>query len=200
MSIFELQVEPIDQWPGPMTADRKPSRFRAGYGDTMRLIETELRHLWAKSPVLLMALSREDIRLDGRPRANAKPEHPGVILCAGTRYGPARWPCDRYTHWGDNLRAIGLSLAALRAVDRYGVTRHGEQYRGWTALPAPGDSGEFSTREAAMEFLRTIIGGRVDVLRIDDALREAEKLTHPDRGGSAEAFKRVQAARRRLLA
>lgn len=196
--MFELQVQPIDQWPGPMTADRKPSRFRAGYGDTMSLLEAELRHLNAKAPVLLMALRPEDIRLDGRPRASSRPAHPGVILCAGTRYGPARWPCDRYTDWSDNLRAIALSLEALRSVDRYGVTRHGEQYRGWTALPAPGDSGEFATRAAAMEFLRTIIGGRVDVLRIDDSLREAEKLTHPDRGGSAEAFKRVQAARRRL--
>lgn len=50
-----------------------------------------------------------------------------------------------------------------------------------------------------LESVARTVEQRADVQPLGDALREAEKLTHPDRGGSAEAFKRVQAARRRLL-
>jgi hypothetical protein len=38
--------------------------------------------------------------------------------------------------WQHNVRAIALGLEALRKVDRYGITRRGEQYAGWKALPA----------------------------------------------------------------
>jgi hypothetical protein len=43
--------------------------------------------------------------------------------------GPSRAP------WRDNLRAIALGLEALRAVNRYGITRGiGEQYAGFLQL------------------------------------------------------------------
>ena len=40
-----------------------------------------------------------------------------------------------------NLRSIALGLKALRAVDRYGVSRRGEQYAGFrAALTAGGNA------------------------------------------------------------
>lgn len=44
------------------------------------------------------------------------------------RRGHLSYPCDTFTTLQDNLRVIALALEALRMVDRYGVTRRGEQY------------------------------------------------------------------------
>lgn len=197
-NITELQVRPIDHWPGTPTADRRNAPFSAPYGVTMNLLNRELRMIGAKSVVLLMALEDRDIRLDGRPRAGATPRHPGVILCFTDRTGPKRFPCDKFRHWEENLRAIALSLEALRKVDRYGVTSQGEQYRGWAALPNPD---HVMTRQEAAELVDKLTGVVCPSDRgtIETLLRIAEKKSHPDTGGSAELFKSVQQARKILL-
>lgn len=187
---MELVFRPIGEWPGQLTQSRKKAPFRASYGNTLRLLDEELRHLGAREVFLQVALRTEDIRLDGRPRADAKPmTHPGVILTFDSRYGPLQYPCDRFLAWEDNLRAIALSLQCLRAVNRYGVTRIGEQYRGWQQLP---DKSSGPSREAAAAFLsRFAANGKKPSTReeIDAAYREGCRQLHPDRGGSEEWFK-----------
>ena len=184
-----------------MTRLRQRSRFKASYSKTLYLLERELWHVGAKQVVLQMALQPSDIRLDGMPRVNAKPSHPGVILSFQTKRGPLSFPCDTYDRYEDNLRAIALSLEALRSVDRYGITGNGEQYRGWERLPPP-ETHEGWTAYQAQEF----IGGIVAVWdwssreAAERAIREAEKATHPDiQGGDAEKFKLVQHARVTIL-
>jgi len=44
--------------------------------------------------------------------------------------------CDE--DWRHNVRSIALGLEALRAVDRYGISRRGEQYAGFRAALASG--------------------------------------------------------------
>lgn len=63
------------------------------------------------------------------------------------------YPCDSCDNWQHNVRSIALALQALRAVDRYGVTRRAEQYRGWGKLPAPGEMIGFTSVAAAKEFI-----------------------------------------------
>ena len=41
--------------------------------------------------------------------------------------------------WQHNLRSIALGLEALRAVDRYGISRRGEQYAGFRAALTTGE-------------------------------------------------------------
>lgn len=202
MNVVEFQVRPIDQWPRELTKSRQRARFSAPYGSTMQLLDRELKHLRARGVVLLMALSERDIRLDGRPRANAKADHPGVILCFEDRTGAKRFPCDKFDHWHDNLRAIALSLEALRTVDRYGVTTHGEQYRGWQALPSP--NGDHWNADQAREWLSGFLGlqklpPEMSQEAIEVYVRSAEKKAHPDTGGNASDFHKVQQARKLLL-
>ncbi len=195
---MEMQFRPLTQWPGQPTAKRKPSLFRARYADTLRLLDTELRHLQASQVVIQAACGEEDIRLDGQLRASAKLASPAIILSFNSKHGPLSYPCDRYTAWQDNLRAIALALQALRAVDRYGVTRRAEQYRGWQALPeAP--QPQTGSVVWARQVIQQIVGGvtwRDPYQR--NAIREAQMATHPDRGGNAEDFKRVMEAVRIL--
>lgn len=202
--VHEFQTRPIDQWPGQFTRVRKRSPFRAGWGDTMELLNSELRHLNAKGVVLLMALTPGEIRLDGRPRADARPQHPGVILSFTASGKAMRFPCDRFDDWADNLRAIALALEALRKVDRYGVTKSGEQYTDWQALPAPVDHG-FGNREDALRFLVKLLAKPESEFvtrdQLEHRIREACTKTHPDvAGGSADNFKRVMQAKAMLLA
>lgn len=121
---MNLAFRPIQSWPGALTKIRRRAQFKAGYTATLGLLDRELQYLAAKDVVLQVALRDEDIRLDGAPRANAKPaSHPGVILSFDSKHGPLSYPCDTFADWEDNLRAIALSLEHLRAVDRYGVTK-----------------------------------------------------------------------------
>lgn len=97
-------------------------------------------------------------------------------------------------------RAIALSLTALRAVDRYGVSRRGEQYTGWQALPAEASL----TLDKAAAWLAS----HVDDIRPADVIRDpaarlrayraAARAHHPDRGGKADLFDLATQARELL--
>ena len=105
----------------------------------------------------------------------------------------------------DNVRGIAKSLEALRMVDRYGVTKHGEQYRGFLAIEATAAPAAFHTLEEAIQFLARIVedeweNGLVDT-RPQNAralLRGAQRRSHPDRGGDAATFQRVSLAEAKL--
>jgi hypothetical protein len=139
--------------------------------------------LQARQIVLQLAVAEADLRIDGLPRASARPEHPGVILAFDSKFGPLQYATDDFTTWQDNLRAVALSMEALRRVDRYGVSKRGEQYTGWRALPQT--AGQFPSQEEAQRFL-------------DDhgGYRDAARRFHPDNHetGDEEMFKRLQQA------
>lgn len=206
MSRIDYRFAPLETWPGEKTKNRKRAPFRASMTHTHELLARELTHLQARNVAIQADCERSEIRIDGMLRADARLKSPCVILSFDSKLGPLQYPCDTYLDWRDNLRAIGLALAALRAVDRYGVTRRAEQYRGWQQLPAPAADG-FSGKEAAAKFISALVGlaeGAWRKLTIDTAhaasmVRVAEFKTHPDVGGDPEQFKRVQKAKEALL-
>lgn len=71
-----------------------------------------------------------------------------------SQYTELRLPCDTFSYWKDNVRAVALALEALRKIDRYGV-RTGSQYAGFKALPA--DDVEM-TPELAADFIARAAG------------------------------------------
>ncbi len=101
--------------------------------------------------------------------------------------------CDRFyapyrgqgADWQHNVRAIALTLEALRAVDRYGATETGQQYAGFKALPAGrAMPASHMTTEAAYDVLCDVLDLRdVADLDVDDAvlIRRAKAAAHPDR-------------------
>ena len=195
---IEFTYRSISQWPGPRTGRRQRSRFKTAWHATEQDLRRELRHLGARSVVIELDLPESQIRLDGLPYAKARPATPGVILSFESRHGPLRYPSDNFDDWRDNVRAIALALEALRKVDRYGVTRHAEQYRGWAALPAPPEP----TVQDAAELLAQFAGNgttAAEILRNAAAFAKARKTamlnTHPDRHEGRDAtFKAVNAA------
>jgi hypothetical protein len=77
-----LVCEPILQWPGDATPEhaRTWSQFRAKMPTTVKELRHELEMLRAVRPVLRVGVRPRDVRQDGFPRADARLEHPGVIL------------------------------------------------------------------------------------------------------------------------
>lgn len=206
------QIEPMPHWPYRETArgQRQANRFRASYDDTLRLLSDELKMIGTTGAVAIRVVAdAADVRKDGMLRTRALVRHSGVAVSFTCRYGALTYPCDtffdgRMSHpdWQANLRAIALGLEKLRALNRYGIAGHGEQYRGWAAIESGSPSGPVftpgMTMTQAREFLLSIVPsarGLSDVAITRAAIRQA----HPDNGGDAATFMRVVAARTALL-
>jgi hypothetical protein len=125
-----------------------------------------------------------------------------------SRFGPLRYATDRYAPrwsgdppgWQANVRAIALALQALRAVDRYGVSTRGEQYTGWSALPAaraqgsqwftePGEARTWMVRSAAELNVPHEPDGS-----LPDLYKRLAKRMHPDVRGDDDLWDRLDAA------
>lgn len=175
-----VTVRPIER---PIEVQYEPAPFRAKWGQTVELLADELRAHGAERTVLEVDFREQDLRLDGLPRAGRPARSPGIVLsfrAVGVSGTPSlRYEVGTYAAFEDNVRGVALALRALRAVDRYGVTKKGEQYAGWRALAA--GSGPSAERG------RTLI-------RQHGSVRAAQIATHPDRGGDPAVFADVQAA------
>lgn len=200
-SDVDATFRPIGVWPGQHTEERRSSPFSAPWSSTLELLKRELRFLDAQNIVVQLDIDERDLRLDGYPLANARAKSPGVILAFDSKYGPLRYPCDTFANWDDNLRGIALAMEALRKVDRYGVTKRGEQYTGWKALPAGGETSTTMTAATAAQVYSTMGGGAPQTILGDSeyaaaVYRRAARAAHPDTGGTDEEFQLLQEARK----
>lgn len=206
-----LVTRPLGPWMEAVTADRRPPRFKAAWSDTQALLVREAEMLGADLVVVQIDVTEQDLRRDGMIRANARIAFPGVRVSFKSRHGPLTYATDAYEAqwsgdmpgWQANVRAIALSLEALRAVDRHGVTRKGEQYRGFTALTQTANGR--MTREEAANLIASGLDGYTaaqllyDPEAIQSAHRTLTRRHHPDRGGDPDLFARINLARDVLL-
>lgn len=198
-----IRFVPLATWP---TADRPNlrGRFRCSYGETLLLLDHELASIRAKNVIVQAFFGAGQLRGDGWPYANARPSESGVILSFTTSRGSFSFPCNRYLTYDDNLRAIALSLEALRAVDRYGVTQKAEQYQGWKQIEQATPGASFRTREDAARFVAIKAFGNdlnaghvlINATARKLAYRNAAAALHPDNqnGGNHEEFVLLQKA------
>ena len=192
---------PIDNWPRQKNKRPQKSRFRSRYSDTLELLEKELRQIDARKIVIQIDLPESQIRNDGLPYSKARPVFQGVILSFESKHGPLRYLTDSFNDWQENLRAIALGLVALRKVDRYGITKRGEQYKGWKQLPA-GKDAIIDVHDAAEFISKYSSFTPLDILTNEElckrAYREAALVLHPDKGGDKNMFVLLQNAKKLL--
>lgn len=208
-----IRFRPLQTWLRPFTKERRNSPFTAGYKDTLDKLENEIEQLSGKNVVIQLAITEDDLRQDGWPRASARPTHPGVIVTFDCRHGALSFACDEFQNspgkqgWQANIRGIALTLERLRLVDLYGVTKSGEQYTGWKALPAapePTAAQTHSPEVVAANVLLRACGGSYNGEHVRRVLserdyfkavyRQAAQKTHPDSGGSHQAAQQVNTA------
>lgn len=221
-------------WDDPITdpGDRlATSRFRgkvaAGEGRmvtrnvALHVTEQDLRReagmLDATEVVIELAVAPDAIRVDqSGVKSGRRVDFPGVVVhLIGTRFGDLRYVCDAFEckwsgepeGWESNVRAVAKGLEALRLVERYGIGRRGEQYRGWGELPPGTPLGERSEPEPlTLDMAARLLAAGMDGLDPSDLLddeasartayRVAAKRVHPDNAatGNAESFRRVNEA------
>lgn len=169
-------------WPDgwSRTRSRRSSNFKVtGFGKVRDEVLTSLRLMGAKSVVLSSNLA---LRRDGLPYANMpNPEDPGIaVYWYDFRKEQHRsMACDRWVLAIDNLRAVGLSLEALRGLDRWGSSEIVERaFSGFTALPAPATG------------WRAVFDVRHDATfaEVKEIYRSMASFRHPDKGGSVSAM------------
>ena len=216
-----IQHRPLD--PATKATIRPEGRsipFKAGWSTTSDLLQSEADHLTGRrrSTVYIeVDLPASAIRLDGGIYANAKAPTTPVVAVAipDTPLGDLRWVSAKYGSsynvgrgWQANVRAVALTLKALRDVERWGAAA-GEQYRGFAAIGATSSGtalGSGLTRDDAAALLwRAADAGQPPALSnltpddVASAYRMAARRTHPDSGGDPALFARITEARDLLI-
>lgn len=176
-------------------AYRSTSRFGVTLARALDEIERQLDLLGADDYRLSTAAPHR--KSDGRPYADAKPDDPAVVVrwfVGEDRYAVG---CDRYDHWRDNARSVGLYLEEKRKMaDRPIATVENE----FTVAQLP--SGDDDQRHITLDRpAHEVIGVQQDAPKsvIKAAVRERKKEAHPDQGGSQRELKRVLRAEQELL-
>lgn len=193
-----LSWRPLSPWTGPQASSRATSPFTASRADTERLLAREAAQLGAVRVVIEVDAGPRSFRAGDQLGPGAKITFPGVAVYLDSRHGPLRYATDVYDHWEGNLRGIALALEALRAVDRYGVSSRGQQYQGWSALPA-GTARDvaklFDRPEEARRFIQAAAGDEFAHLTLTEQYHLVRRRMHPDAPkGDGEQWARLQAA------
>lgn len=172
---------------------RKGSAFTATWNSTLELLEREIKMLGGRNVVIEVDVREGDLRIDGQLKARAKAAGPAVRVAFDSReHGPMLFQCDRYSGgpwgnkmepWQHNVRAIALTMEALRAADRHEAIDSGQQYQGFKAIGG-GSSGipmgaPQMTRVEAHGVILKNLGGQ-DKTDMATDWKRARRNAHPD--------------------
>lgn len=166
---------------------RKQARFNVPFGQARDELLVELGRLGAHD---IVVSTNVQLRRDGLPYADARePDDPGAAVYFNRRKKPYVIACDTYNRVKFNLRAIGATVEALRAIERHGASQMLEQaFSGFAALP-PARLAEASWWDVLG------VGADATLEEIDGAYERLALEHHPDRGGDDDQMARVNRAR-----
>lgn len=117
-------------------------------------LKYELERISAADVVVEAGYKESAVRVDGWPRADARPEHSQVRVAFNLNGEPVSFFQGGFgggaAEVAYNVWLIAQTLKSLRAVDRYGCTKGREQYRGWSQLPPGGGGGRGRDSDGGM--------------------------------------------------
>lgn len=187
------------QWPDgwPRTKHRHDAPYKVQLGQARHELLASVRLLGAREVVIS---SNVPVRTDGLPYAGT-PERiadPGVAVYWTTGKGePKVMACDRWLRPRENVRAIGLAIDGLRAIQRAGATQILDRaYTAFAALPVAAGA-------TVLRSWREVLGlaGVFTREQLEARFRELAKTAHPDlAGGSTAAMTELTAARTSAIA
>ena len=165
------------------TRYRKEGSFSVTFARARDELLAEIKRLNGKLPIIS---SNMELRRDGLPYATQPAlADPGIAVYFTYKNKPMCFACDKYTKVEANMRAIQLTISAIRGIERWGASDMMERaFTGFVALEHGG------------EHWSSVLGLANGSSRseIDAAYRKLRSLHHPDRGGDPEQFQRVQRA------
>lgn len=180
-----MEAYPL-QWPAawPRAKEIKSAQFKVGMGEAVSHLYDELDRLGATD---IIVSSNMRVRLDGRPLAKqVRMEDEGVAVYFKYNGAQQCIPCDKWATVKDNVRAIGLTVEALRGLERWGAKEMvNAAFQGFKALPSAIIVGD-GTARAWWEVLD--IPQDSDLAAASRAYKEQLQTKHPDKGGTDREF------------
>lgn len=169
------------------------------YAEIDRLVLGERARNWTLRYDVVISTNARRLKSGELGAAEMQWHHddPGVAVYFYRKDKPTCIACDRYDRIWKNLRAVQRTIEAMRAIERYGGTGLLDQaFRGFEALPAPGDVRARTWREVfGFDHVRA-----VTLDEIESRYRKLCKERHPDvPGGSHDAFTELNTARDQAL-
>jgi hypothetical protein len=131
------------------------------------------------------------IRKDGLPYANQRqPDDPGVAIYFTLDGQPQCIPCDKWDTVAQNLRAVELTIGALRGLERWGAKEMvNAAFRGFKALPESVIVTPYTTRPW-YEVLQVQPDASHEVVRA--AYRNLAAKYHPDNQDTGDNIKFIE--------
>lgn len=167
---------------------REQSRFRTEFTKARDFLFAEIGRMGGSRTVLSTNLP---LRRDGLPYANQpNPQDPGVAVYFKYHDKSMVFACDRFTKVGDNIYAIGLTIEALRGIERWGASDMMERaFSGFKALASENGRSWRSIFGVAP-------GQAISRSDLDDRYRNLARQRHPDVAtGSHEAMQELNRAK-----
>lgn len=181
-----VTFRPLPVWPYPERERRYGSRFgndrrsgRSLWDAALDLLQAEVEAIDGDDVVIGVVADPAAISFSGALKGGTRAVRYRGVEVSFDVPGLTRrvFHTDTFDDVAQNLRAIGLGLEALRAVNRYGITSGTEQYAGFAMLTA-GETIEERGRR---------------LVEAAGSIRKALAAHHPDRGGSADDAAAVSA-------
>lgn len=181
-----------------MAAEAFPLHWPVGWPRTQRLSQARftvtlsgarddmLREVAMLGGSHIVLSSNLRLRQDGLPTGKqTQPTDRGVAVYFLWRGRQMVFACDRWGRVEDNIRAIGLTIEAIRGIDRWGASEMLERaVQAFEALPPP---------KSCWDILGIKPGASAD--DVTKAYRSKARAAHPDTGGSADAMSELNRAR-----
>ena len=182
-----IQAFPL-AWPDgwPRAKHRKVSSYKISTDAALNDLVRELQLTRARGVVVSsnVPLRRDGTMYRGDHSEQAMPD-PGVAVYWDDRDGKPRViACDSWRTVRENVRAIGLTIEALRQIERTGASHLLERaYRGFARLPEATDC--WLTLGIPKGSSREVVSA---------AFRELSRTLHPDRGGHPQRYAQITQA------
>jgi len=190
-------------WPGgfertPESERERNRSFEAALGQTTQELAAEMDRMgvdhWRAS------IGNSHTKSSGLPLHNANPDDPGFVLRWADNDEQFAVACDASPRLRDNVRYVLKWVNETRMRSQRPVTTGDSEFAAARLPPGDGADAVVAGRES-IESPHEVLGVAPDASEnvIKSAARARKAETHPDQGGSRDAFQRVKNAEQAML-
>lgn len=172
------------------TEQHVSSSFKVSTSKAHKEMVASIRRMGAESIVIS---TNCPLKQDGVMRMDREPVDPGVAVYFQRDGKSVVFASDKYDTVGENLRAIGVTVEALRTIERHGTAELADRaFLGFKGLPAE--------TEGPSWWSVLQISANATEKQIQDAYRKLAKIAHTDTAtGSDDAMRSLNVARDQAL-
>ncbi len=167
---------------------RSDARFSVSFAKARDELLHELELLGA---IGVLISSNVPLCQDGLPKGTyTEPVDPGVAVYFKLKEKVFALACDKWNWVQDNMRAIGLHVAAIRGMQRWGVGELEQAFAGYEALPPSASKSKPKNEWWEVLGIAKSASGK----EIKEAYLNLAKIHHPDNGGDNQKMIEINSA------